>query len=116
MEEMRQAKIEQEKPKVDVPIPEENTGPQVDPVTGVTYDWHDSSELGPVFSDVEHLQFDVDQWLYLEGIEWAWMMANQTHYLFSYDHGWLYLYKHMGYRLYYWYDRRMWVFSRELHK
>ena len=116
MEEMKKAKIEEDTPQVTVPVPEDHPEPQTDPTTGITYDWQYTDQLGPVFADVNHIQFDVDQWLYLEQIEWVWMMANRPEFIFSYDYGWLYVYRYLGHKLYYWYDKRMWVFSRHLYK
>ena len=116
MEEMKQVEIEQQEPAIEVPSVVNGSGPQSDPITGKTYDWQHTEQLGVVFADVEHVQFDIDQWLYLDQIEWVWMLAHQSEFLFSYDFGWLYTQNYFGYRIYYWYDRRMWVFSRDFHK
>ena len=116
MEEMRQAEIKQPEPIVEVPQVIEQSSKRTDPETGITYDWQHNDQLGMVYADVEHVQFDVDQWLYLEHIEWVWMMGGQTNFLFSYDHGWLYTQNYFGYKIYYWYDRRTWCLSRYIHK
>ena len=116
MEEMQEIRIDQPEPIVEVPEKTEQSNTRTDPETGITYDWQHDDQLGMVYADVEHVQFDVDQWLYLEHIEWVWMMGGQTDFLFSYDHGWLYARYYFGYKIYYWYDRRTWCLSRDIHK
>lgn len=116
MEEMRQAEIKQPEPTIEVPEIIEQSSTRTDPETGITYDWQHNDQFGMVFADVGNVRLDADQWLYLEHVEWVWMMGGQRDFLFSYDHGWLYTRDYFGYKIYYWYDRRIWCLSRDIHK
>lgn len=64
------------------------------------------------YSDESYL-LNNNGWMYLEDLGWLWTFNKKT-FLYSEHYGWLYNYLFDKYRIYYWYDRRAWMTSRDL--
>ena len=106
MNEMKTLEIEE--PEAMIKVPGRDTDNDKTIISDKTYVWTETEQFGSVYTATEHLQFDINQWLYIEGIEWVWSIANEPRYLYSYEYGWLYNMLYKNYRIYYWYDRRLW--------
>ena len=78
------------------------------------YKWSKDIEGDWTFSDFNNL-LNKDGWIYKEHIGWLWTF-NRATFLYSEKYGWLYNYSFNNRKVYYWYDRRRWVFSNKIHK
>lgn len=56
-----------------------------------------------------------DSWIYKPRIGWLWCF-NKNKFLYSEKFGWLYNKVVGNKRIFYWYDRRKWILSRDLSK
>ena len=56
-----------------------------------------------------------DSWIYKPNIGWLWSF-NKNKFLYSERYGWLYNEVVNNKRIFYWYDRRKWILSRNLSK
>jgi hypothetical protein len=80
------------------------------------YSWKETEQFGWAYAATDQLQFDIDQWLYIDDLEWVWTMAGEPRYIYSYDYGWLYNRLYQNTRIYYWYDRRGWFLPMDINK
>jgi len=78
------------------------------------YSWKETEQFGWAYAATDQLQFDIDQWLYIDDLEWVWTMAGEPRYIYSYDYGWLYNRLYQDTRIYYWYDRRGWFLPKHI--
>ena len=54
-----------------------------------------------------------DGWIYKEHMGWLWTF-NRKAFLYSDKYGWLYNYFFNNRKIYYWYDRRRWIFPNKI--
>ena len=78
------------------------------------YSWKVTEQFGWAYATTGQLQFDIDQWLYIDRLKWVWTIAGEPRYLYSYDYGWLYTRLYIDSRIYYWYDKRRWFLSKDI--
>ena len=78
------------------------------------YKWHKDAEDNWIFSDLNNL-LNNDGWIYREYIGWLWAF-NKKIFLYSEKYGWLYNYSFNNKKIYYWYDRRKWIFPNKIPK
>ena len=78
------------------------------------YKWHKDVEDNWIFSDLNNL-LNNDGWIYREYIGWLWAF-NKKIFLYSEKYGWLYNYSFNNKKIYYWYDRRKWIFPNKIPK
>tara|TARA_Y100000592_G_scaffold98133_1_gene170445 strand:+ start:685 stop:1215 length:531 start_codon:yes stop_codon:yes gene_type:complete len=74
------------------------------------HQWKKDIDGSWLYSTSYHL---IDSWLYREDAGWLWSF-NKGRFFFSEKYGWLYNYMFRQRRLFYWYDRRVWILPRDL--
>ena len=70
-------------------------------------DWQYSNQINHFNS--------TDSWVYKPNIGWLWSF-NKNKFLYSEKFGWLYNQVVNNKKIFYWYDRRKWILSRDLSK
>lgn len=79
----------------------------------IDYTWKQTS-LGWTYSSDTHMIGDI--WMYTQKHGWLWSVSFLPDFMYSTYYGWLYKYIYNRHDVFYWYDRRMWVFPKDLHK
>ena len=79
------------------------------------YSWNQDDTGEWQYSDAYNKSNLIDSWIYKPHIGWLWSF-NKSEFLYSERHGWLYNYMQNNKRIFYWYDRRKWILSRDLPK
>ena len=120
MELMRQT----EQPKIEVEIRAEeprqieenflgvNLTNEIDPYKD--YTWKETELHGWAYATTNQVNFNIDQWIYLEELGWVWSMASPRSFTYSYDYGWFYTILYQNNRVLYWYDRRRWMLPKNI--
>lgn len=78
------------------------------------YSWKETELYGWAFATTNQTKFNADQWIYLEELKWVWSPGEMRHFIYSYDHGWLYNTIYRNKRVLYWYDKRIWAMPYQL--
>ena len=111
MRQSKQPKIEVE-PRTEEPAIEENflgENPQDENNPYKDYTWKETELHGWAYATTKQIDFNIDQWIYLEELGWVWSMAKPRNFAYSYDFGWIYFMLYQNNRVLYWYDRRIWM-------
>jgi hypothetical protein len=79
-----------------------------------THEWKQDDTGDWEFSGKNNL-LNKDGWVYREEAGWFWTFNNKM-FLYSEHYGWLYNYTFHRRRVFYWYDRRLWILPNKLPK
>lgn len=72
------------------------------------HSWTEDDLYGWTYSNIMEVNIGRDKWVYLENLGWVWSPFFAKSFIYSYVHGWIYIRKHLGLRVIYLYDRRIW--------
>ena len=75
------------------------------------HEWRQDNTGDWVFSNL----LNKDGWIYREDAGWLWTF-NKKRFFYSEHYGWLYNYIFHQRRVFYWYDRRIWILPGKLPK
>jgi hypothetical protein len=88
---------------------------KADKSTSNNYSWNKDPEGEWQYSEANNQSNISDSWIYKPHIGWLWTF-NKGQFLYSEHHGWLYNYRQNNKRIFYWYDKRKWILSRDMPK
>ena len=81
----------------------------------LNHEWSNDIDGSWVYLNNDSISQGLDSWLYREDLGWIWAF-NKNQFLFSERYGWLLNYSVARRRVFYWYDRRIWIFPKILSK
>jgi len=77
------------------------------------YQWSKDMNGDWQFMNTQDALHIIDSWIYHEKIGWLWSF-NRATFLYSENFGWLYNFYYKKNKIFYWYDRRMWILPKGL--